>query len=141
MKAILKEPKSEYYAFLKQNIEDFSLGKEEFLTKKNPFMRVIVIEEKEIVGVLIYSLIYERVELDYVAVAGQYRHRGYGEQLMQALLEQCRLEHCQSISLEVREGNDVALQFYRKLGFEKVAMRKQYYKSENGILMVKQVKQ
>ena len=42
-----------------------------------------------------------------------------------------------NITLEVRESNKEAINFYLKNGFKEVTRRKNYYKEEDGILMIK----
>ena len=39
--------------------------------------------------------------------------------------------------LEVSEENKSAINLYKKCGFNKAAIRKNYYKNSNGILMMK----
>ena len=48
-------------------------------------------------------------------------------------------ENIQNITLEVRKSNINAINFYKKHGFEEVATRENYYGSEDGILMVKEM--
>ena len=45
--------------------------------------------------------------------------------------------HVINITLEVRESNLSAINFYKKNGFNEITKRKNYYKDENGILMLK----
>jgi ribosomal-protein-alanine N-acetyltransferase len=46
------------------------------------------------------------------------------------------------ITLEVRESNESAINFYDSQGFEKIAVRKNYYSNpiENAVLMTKYYK-
>ena len=45
----------------------------------------------------------------------------------------------QNITLEVRESNKIAINFYKKNNFEIAAIRKNYYGSENGFLMIRKI--
>ena len=55
--------------------------------------------------------------VNYLAVAPDFRGRGYGAQLMQ-WVEECLLAAgCPKVSLLVRAGNSDVLAFYRRLGY------------------------
>ncbi len=45
-----------------------------------------------------------------------------------------------NITLEVSMLNKNAINLYEKLGFKKIAVRKNYYKDSDGILMLKEVR-
>lgn len=72
-----------------------------------------------------------------IAVLPQYRDNGIGKQLTSHLIEKAKKEHCAFISLEVRPSNIVAVELYKKLGFETVGRRKNFYSSptEDGLIM------
>lgn len=100
----------------------------------NGFTNIIVYEENtKVVGVLVYSLIYDRIEIEYIVVDEEYKRLGIGSKLLK-YIENSGIKN---ITLEVRENNDVAINFYKKNGYEIVATRKNYYKDENGYLMMK----
>lgn len=71
-------------------------------------------------------------EILNVAVDLPYRRQGLGERLLQAEVERGGIYF-----LEVRESNLAARKLYEKQGFQKMAVRKQYYQSppENAIVM------
>lgn len=74
-----------------------------------------------------------------VAVHPDYRRKGIGTSLVISLIQVCKRKKLSSITLEVRESNEKAILLYKKLGFERVGLRKNYYKNptENAILMTK----
>lgn len=92
-----------------------------------------VYEDKKICGVVIYHKIYERIEIDYIIVDDLYKNKGIGTKLLNSI----DTNNIINITLEVRESNIPAINFYKKNGFTEVALRKNYYKEENGILMIK----
>ena len=55
------------------------------------------------------------------------------------MLDICNNE-CDNITLEVKESNKSAINFYLKNGFIEVARREKYYQDEDGILMIKEMK-
>lgn len=100
----------------------------------NDFTKIVVYEENnKIVGALVYSLIYDRIEIEYIVVSDEYKRFGIGTKLLKYIEK----EGITNITLEVRESNTVAINFYKKNGYEVAAIRKNYYKNENGYLMIK----
>ena len=59
------------------------------------------------------------------------RRKGVGELLFISALEQALANNSKVVTLEVRRSNDVAIELYRKYGFQKVGLRIRYY-SDNG---------
>lgn len=78
-------------------------------------------------------------EITNVAVHPNHRRRGIASSLIVKLCDFCTERDLLHINLEVRESNDNAILLYEKYGFEKVGLRKNYYKNptENAILMTK----
>lgn len=106
----------------------------------NPFSRTLeYIEDDKVLGVLNYSLIYDRMEIDNIKVEESYRGKGIGTKLMSYLVSLAIETRVVNITLEVRVSNDIARNLYKKFGFREVALRKFYYGDEDGILMEKQV--
>lgn len=103
--------------------------------KNNDFFKCIVYDDDEVKGVLVYDLIYDRIEIEYIIVNEKYRRQGIANQLLKYLIEQNN--NIDNITLEVRSSNIPAIKLYENNGFEKVAIRKNYYKTEDGILMMK----
>ncbi len=110
------------------------------LEDANPYARKLeYCDEDRVVGYLDYSLIYDRIEIDYFFVEEDSRCQGIGTKLLSYLVVVAINEHVVNMTLEVRRSNEVARELYRKFGFREVALRKFYYGDEDGILMEKQV--
>jgi len=75
-----------------------------------------------------------------VAVHPDYRRMGLAESLMKNFIGLLP-EDTENVFLEVRESNVPAISLYRKIGFEKVGIRKNFYDNptENAIIMKKEV--
>ena len=100
----------------------------------NIFTKVFIyLEEKYIIGYVIYDEIYSRIEIINIEVLEKYRNKHIATSLLKKVIDKAK----DNITLEVRESNEVAIKLYEKLGFKKVAVRKNYYNGENGILMEK----
>lgn len=57
--------------------------------------------------------------INYLAVAPEYRGRGFGRQMMTAAEERLSSLGCPKINLQIRAGNSAAAAFYQGLGYRK----------------------
>ena len=69
-----------------------------------------------------------------MAVAGAWRGRGVGSQLLSAGIEWARARGAHKIYLEVFPHNAAALALYEKFGFKREGVRSKHYRRENGEL-------
>ncbi|MDO4962649.1 MAG: GNAT family N-acetyltransferase [bacterium] len=102
--------------------------------KTNQFLKCIVYEENSICGVLLFDYIYDRIEIEYIFVLDEYRNNFIGSNLLKYLENYSNLKN---ITLEVKESNKIAIKFYQKNGYKISTIRKNYYGSEDGFLMIK----
>lgn len=72
-----------------------------------------------------------------IAVAPEFRREGIGEALLRHMIEKAEDGGCTLVTLEVRGGNEAAMELYHKLGFREVGRRKGYYSKggEDAVLM------
>lgn len=75
--------------------------------------------------------------IDNVAVHPDYRRFGLGEKLLQAAQENAFGRGCDFISLEVRKSNVGAISLYKKLGYQTVGERINFYTdpAEDAVIM------
>lgn len=122
-----------YFQYLKVNIKEFDV---EYLKKENPFIKNYVYLFKDIpVGLISYSLIYDRIELEYIWVSFDYRKKGIASKLMDKMLD----EKVNNITLEVGTTNNSAIRLYEKYGFKIASTREKYYGSEDAYLMIREM--
>jgi len=107
---------------------------------KDPFEKIFVYKREDIIGIISYSIMYERAEINYIAVDSLSRRQGIGSKLLKYALDDIKNIGCESISLEVLEGNVSAINLYLKNGFVKKAIREKYYGNKNAILMIKDLR-
>jgi len=74
---------------------------------------------------------YEEEELLLFAVLPQYRRRGIGLSILQALCNAARTRGAHRLLLEMRRGNP-AERLYRAFGFTVIGERKDYYRTMHG---------
>lgn len=82
---------------------------------------------EELVGYIGAMAVLDEASINNFAVLPAYQSRGRGAALMRELLFQCQERGIRSVWLEVRVSNQPARRLYRKLGFQEIAMRKDYY--------------
>ena len=104
------------------------------------FSKCLVFEDEKIIGFITYSIIYDRAEIIDIIVSKEERNKGLGKRLLLEAINDCKTNNCKNITLEVRKSNKIAIDFYKKNGFNIISMRKKYYKEEDGYLMGLEVK-
>ena len=119
------------YDFLIKYFDDYKID-------TDPFERVAIYRDKEVVGAISYSIIYERAEINYIAVSLEYREHGIASRLLDYALSDMIKSAVSSVSLEVETDNIAAINLYLKYGFIKKAIRKNYYGNNDGYLMVRE---
>jgi len=115
---------------------------EAFLSEltKNKVARYRVIEkDKKIVGYYGIWLLYGEGHITNIAVHPEYRGIGLGNMLLEDIISLSKENGISALTLEVRVGNSVAINLYKKYGFVEVAKRKGYYSDtgEDAIIMWK----
>ena len=128
----------EYDSYPQDAVDNFTykLTEKEFST--NPYLKIITYVEKDkIIGFLLYSLIYDRIEIEQFEVTTKKRRKGIGDKLLKYLIEKYQYSDIKNITLEVKEDNIAAINLYKKYGFKKVSTREKYYDGINGLLMEK----
>ena len=96
-------------------------------------------EGGRVVAYVIGRIIPPEGEIYRVAVVPERRQRGVGYRLLDYAMKTSRGKGLETAFLEVRSKNLPALALYRAYGFEKVGLRKGYYKNpdDDAIIMVK----
>ena len=95
------------------------------------------------IGYLIAMLAVDTADILNIGIDPDFKIQGHGTALINHLIEELRKRNICKILLEVRTGNKSAIQFYKKQGFEKISVRKNYYiknsknqfQREDGIIM------
>lgn len=106
----------------------------------NKFARYITADlEGRVVGYAGLWKIVDEGHITNIAVHTEFRGKGIGSSLLQALISLAKNEGIQSMTLEVRKSNLAAQGLYHKYGFEVGGLRKSYYSdnSEDAIIMWK----
>ncbi len=133
----------EKYSSYPQNLVDTFLKENNIVEKQfqeNPYFKLYLYKKDgNIVGYLLYSEIYERVEIEQIRVKEEYQGQKIASFMMEELLKEEKEKGKENITLEVKEDNTKAISLYEKYGFKKKAIRKGYYQGIDGILMEKEL--
>ncbi|MBX0294787.1 GNAT family N-acetyltransferase [Haloarcula nitratireducens] len=96
---------------------------------------VIVVDEN---GPIAYALVVPDSPVAYVAefaVAPGLQGRGYGSQLMRALLARLRNDGFETVRLTAREDDERARSFYDSFDFEVLERIDDHYEDGDGVLL------
>lgn len=104
---------------------------------KQPFFKCLVYDLDGIKGVLVYCEIYDRIEIEYIIVDENYLNKNIGSMLMEYLINYSNKNNISNITLEVNTNNKKAINLYKKFQFEEVVRRKNYYGSDDAIMMIR----
>ena len=102
-------------------------------------MQVITLNE-QVVGFCDYWNTFENGTICQIAIHPQYQHQKLGSKLLEEVLKDAKAKKMRTLTLEVRESNKKAINFYEKFGFKITLVKEGYYSNgENAIYMIKEV--
>jgi ribosomal-protein-alanine N-acetyltransferase len=105
---LLKNPNS--VMFVARNLDGYILG-------------------PEIVGFFAGWTVEDELHVNNIAARPEYRRIGIGQSLLEAGVDEAKLRGVAFVLLEVRASNEVAQSLYRKMGFNFVGRRRDYYRA------------
>lgn len=91
--------------------------------------------ESKFIGFLGFAQICNEAHIMNIAVSQDYRNQKVGTKLFDMALCKMKELKIDSITLEVSEGNNIAIKFYEKLGFCLAGKRPNYYADKSGALI------
>jgi [ribosomal protein S18]-alanine N-acetyltransferase len=91
----------------------------------------------DVAGFVIARALPPEAELESIGVAMQWQRRGIGRRLVVALVAELEKAEVETLHLEVRASNGIAIAFYLSLGFTESGHRPRYYADpvEDAVLM------
>ena len=102
---------------------------------------IVICEEDRIVGFGGMWLIIDEIHITNIAIAPEYRGKGYSKPLVQALIDFATERRFKHMTLEVRVSNAIAIALYEQFGFVGVGKRPKYYidTGEDALVMCKEL--
>jgi len=83
--------------------------------------------DNRLVGFILIMDMIDVLEVIRIAIKKEYRRQGRGENILREFIS----DSDKDIFLEVRTSNEKAIKLYKKIGFELLNIRKNYYKDTN----------
>ncbi|CAH0347687.1 ribosomal protein S18-alanine N-acetyltransferase [Bacillus sp. CECT 9360] len=94
----------------------------------NQFAKYLVVEDEgKIAGYCGAWIVIDEAHITNIAVLPEYRGKKLGEALLLKMMELSKSMGVMRMTLEVRVSNVVAQSLYKKLGFQKGGIRRNYY--------------
>ena len=97
-----------------------------------PYVCEILEEGDRVLGYAIMSLGGDEAHLLNLCLDESARGRGLGERMLDHLMRRATLEGVRVLYLEVRPSNARAIKLYRRAGFARIGVRRNYYRAAAG---------
>ena len=113
---------------------------------KNPNSIMLVArnlyQSPDVIGFFAGWIVEDELHVNNIASHPSYRKIGVGQSLLESAISEARMRGVLFVLLEVRASNEVAQSLYRKLGFNFVNRRRDYYRSptEDAFVMKREFK-
>ena len=96
-------------------------------TQRNRYYLALVDEKKEIMGFGGIAFNGADADIQTMVIKPEFQKKGYGKQLLDALLEKVKENNSKRVFLEVVAENKPAITLYLSRKFEQIAKRSNYY--------------
>ena len=103
---------------------------------------LVAVEGERVLGYIGSQSVLGEADMMNLAVAPEYRKKGIGRKLVNALTEHLQANGVIALLLEVRVTNEDAIRLYTKLGFIQVGRRPRYYRNptEDALILRKELR-
>lgn len=96
--------------------------------------------EGVILGYYGFWLMFDNIDITKVSIRKELQGKGLSKILMEDMFNRISNSDINTITLEVRVSNTVAISLYEKYGFKKISVREKYYENiEDAYVMQKEV--
>jgi [ribosomal protein S18]-alanine N-acetyltransferase len=92
----------------------------------------VLLEGEKIIGYSLMMLVLDEAHLLNLSVAKTYQKQGLGRTLLEHMVEMAKNSQMANMFLEVRQSNISAIALYENMGFNEMAIRRNYYPAANG---------
>ena len=101
---------------------------------------LVAVDGERVAGYVGSQTVMDESDMMNVAVHPDYRKQGIATALILGLVEELRKKGSHCLTLEVRASNENAISVYRKLDFQEVGRRKNYYRNprEDALILRKE---
>ncbi len=107
--------------------------------KKRDIQIFGLVFENLVIGICVFQVILDEVQINYFVVNQEFRNRGFGSFLMNFLIRRCEKLNINKLLLEVSQKNVIAEKFYSSFAFSTVGKRRNYYKDGSDALLKEKI--
>ncbi len=104
---------------------------------------LIIKKNQQVIGFVgaAYQRPTQDIHITNIAILPIWQNKGLGTILLHEIIKVAKRMHVQTLSLEARKSNNLAVALYERLGFKKVGIKSRYYldNREDAISMEKKV--
>ena len=112
---------------------NYSVFKSELESDSSHYL--VVKDNSKIIGFAGIKVTVPDCDIMNIVVKKDFRNQGIGSLLLKELINLSKSLNVKNLFLEVNERNTPAILLYNKFGFNKISIRKNYYKDNNAIVM------
>lgn len=146
MSAMLQTSNAKQYKFRPMNMTDLDAIMDiEPLIYSHPWTRGnfndslnsgysawVLEKNNEMIGYALLMMVMDEAHLLNLSIAKPYQKQGLGRYLLEHMLQIARNHHALNMFLEVRTSNISAIALYENVGFNEMAIRRNYYPAKTG---------
>lgn len=92
----------------------------------------LALHRQTVIGHAVISVVADESHMLNLSIARAHQRQGYGRRFVEFLVEEARRHQAQTMLLEVRPSNRIAINCYNGAGFNEVGSRKDYYPAPGG---------
>jgi ribosomal-protein-alanine N-acetyltransferase len=92
----------------------------------------VLMHNLEIIGYSLMMMVLDEAHLLNLSVAKTYQKQGLGRTLLEHMVDIAKNNQMANMFLEVRQSNISAIALYENMGFNEMAIRRNYYPATNG---------
>ena len=92
----------------------------------------VVVQGDTVVAYAVLMIAVDEAHLLNFAVSAEWQNRGIGRRFLAHMVEVAKDAGCLIVYLEVRPSNLAARHLYRRMGFQQIAIRPEYYPAVAG---------
>lgn len=106
------------------------------LLKEDNIIFRVLLNDNDVIGYYSFAHIVDEGHINNIAVKKEYQSKGFGTMLMNDMIDIAKQKNIVALTLEVEEGNDKAINLYKKFDFKVEGVRKKYYKNTKDALIM-----
>lgn len=88
--------------------------------------------DAQIQGYALVSIAANEAHILNICIAKDFQGQGFGKKLLYKIIDVAEQSDVDSVFLEVRDSNTVAIELYEREGFNRIGLRKAYYPADEG---------